>query len=150
MQEIFIKKLHEYIRENNPDLLLMLQEENRLADYLQESVASIDGLINQLVTENKPPSVIEEACMEELTRHLKPSRYQYLKNILEEEFPNDYERLFERGLLTTEIINMIAASDPVFDELNFSEQNEDDRHLRYTITGVVFEYFKKEVVSDNK
>lgn len=143
MQETLLRRLHEYIRDNNPELLVILQEENRLTDYLNESVASVDGLINQLVAENRPPSVIEEECMEELTKPLRPSRYSYIKLILEEEFPNDFERMLNSNVLTTEMINMITACEEVFDELKFSEATEDNRFLRYAITGAVYEYLNK-------
>lgn len=142
MHEMLIRKLHEYIRDNNPDVLLTLEEENRVSDYLQENVASIDSLINQLLADNKPASVIEECCMEEMTRHLKPSRYNYLKAILEEEFPSKFERFHHTGILKTEIINLITVCDPVFHELNFSEEKDNDRYLRYAVTGAVHEYLK--------
>lgn len=144
MQEILIRKLHDYTRDNNPDLLLTLQEKNRVTDYLHENVASVDSLINQLLAENKPPSVIEELCMEELTRQFKPSRFNYLKALLEEEFANDFEVLQDSGILTTEIINMIATCNPVFDELKFSTENEDDHYLRYAVMGAMHEYLNKE------
>ena len=144
MQEILIQKLHDYIRENNPDLLFELQPEHKVTDYLQGSVGSIQELLNHLLFQNRPASFIEELCMEELTRPLRPSRFNYLKNILQEEFPNDFERLQQNSLLTSELINLIAACDPVFDELNFSEEHEDDRNLHYAITGTVQEYFIKE------
>lgn len=144
MQERLVRKLHDYIRDNNPDLLLTLQRENRVTDYLQENVSSVDGLINQLLAESKAPSIIEESCVAELTRHLRPSRFNYLKELLESVFPKDYERLHNNGLLTTELINMIAACDTVFDELNFSEENDNDRTLHYAITGAVHEYLNKE------
>ena len=140
MQAQLIRKLHDYIRENNPDLLITLQEENRVTDYLHESVASVDELMNQLLAESKAPSVIEELCMDELTRLLKPSRFNYIKEILETEFLKDFERLESNGLLTTELINLTSACDAVFDELQFSIENEDDRTLRYAIMGAVYEY----------
>ena len=142
MQEILVKKLHHYIQDNNPDLLLILLEENRLTDYLHENVASINELINQLVSENKASSIIEELCMEELTKTLLPSRFNYLQSLLEEEFQHEYDQLEQAGILTTELINMISACDPVFDELGFSKENEDDRYLRYAVMGAVHEYFK--------
>lgn len=142
MQEKLIRKLHDYIRDNNPDLLLTLEEENRVIEYLHENVAAIDGLISQLLDDNKPSSVIEERCMEEMTRQLNPSRYNYLKALLEEEFPSEFERFNHSGILQTEIINLIAVCDPVFHELDFSEENENDRHLRYAVTGAVHEYIK--------
>ena len=147
MQELLIRKLHDYIRDNNPDLLLILQEANRVTEFLSENVASVDELINQLVADNKPPSTIEELCMEELTRQIRPSRFNYLKALLEEEFSNEFERLQGSGILTTELINMVNACDSVFDELNFSEENDNDRHIRYAITGTVEEYLK--VSSEN-
>jgi hypothetical protein len=143
MQEKLIRKLHDYLQENNPDLLITLQEENRVTDYLRENVASVDGLLNQLLAENKAPSVIEELCMEELTRPLKPSRFNYIKELLEEEFSKDFEILESNGLLITELINMIAECDAVFDELHFSIDNEDDRTLRYAVIGAMYEYLTK-------
>jgi hypothetical protein len=146
MQEILIKKLHDYIRDNNPDLLLILLEENRLTDYLQENVASINDFTNQLLSENKDSSIIEELCLEELTRTLLPSRFNYLATLLEDEFQHDRDRLEQAGVLTTELINMIAACDPVFEEMEFSAENEDDRYLRYAIMGAIHEYFNVNVV----
>jgi SAM-dependent methyltransferase len=140
MQEILIRKLHEYISENNPDLLLTLQQENKVTEYLHSTVSSVDGLINELLQANKPTSLIEELCINDLTKTLKPSRFNYLKAILEEEFPGDFEKLLQNGLLKTEIINMISICEPVFDELGFSIEKEDDRYLRYAVTGAVHEY----------
>ncbi len=144
MQELLIKRLQDYIRENNPDLLLLLLEECRLDDYLQENVASVNELITELVKENKSPSAIEELCIDELTKPLRPSRYNYLHALVEEEFPNDFDRLQQKEILTTELINMIAACDPVFNEMQFTEENEDDRYLRYAVTGAVHEYLNSE------
>lgn len=148
MQEILLRKLHDYIRDNNPDILITLEEENRITDYLQENVASVDSLVNQLLAENKPPSVIEEVCMAALTKQLKPSRFNYLKVLLEEEFPKDFERLQDSSILITELINMITVCDTVFDELRFSETNEDDRTLRYAVIGEVHEYLNKSEARD--
>jgi hypothetical protein len=144
MQEILVRKLHDYIRENNPDLLLILQQEKKVTEYLKENVRSVNELMNHLLSENRSPLMIEDFCIEELTRPLRPSRFNYLKKILAEEFPNDFERLHNSRILTPEVINMIAACDPVFDEMSFSEENEDDRHLRYAIMGAVSEYVSLE------
>lgn len=144
MHETLYQKLQDYIRENNPDLLLALQEESRLSDYLREQIASVDSLIEQLLAENKALSLIGELCMAEMTKHLKPSRYNYLLSLLEQEYPAAHEKLLQNGLLTSELINMIAACDPVFDELHFSEENENDPLIYYAITGAVHEYLNRE------
>ena len=38
---------------------------------------------------------------------------------------------------------MIAYCQSVFDDLNFSEENEENRFLRYAITGVIKEYLEE-------
>ena len=86
----------------------------------------------------------EELCMEELTKQIRPSRFNYLKALLEEEFSNEFERLEQAGILTTELINMITVCDMVFDEMRFSTENEDNRNLRYAIIGAMHEYLNKE------
>ena len=143
MQEILIRKLHDYIRVNNPDLLVVLEQGNRLTEFLHENVLSVDHLIDELLAADKPAGFIEELCMADLTKPLKPSRFNYLKELLEEEFPKDFERLQGSGILTMEIINMLTVCDPVFDEMNFSEEMEDDRHLRYAIMGAAHESLNK-------
>jgi hypothetical protein len=144
MKEKLIKRLRESIQENHPDLLLSLLEENRLEDYLHEQVNGIDELVKELVAKHSSSSLIEDLCMKELTRTLRPSRYNYLHDLLQEEFADDYDKLKEKETLTAELINMIGACEPVFDELKFSEENEDDMYIRYAVMGAVHEYLRKE------
>ncbi len=142
MQEVLIAKLHQYITDNNPDLLITLQQEGSVSGYLREKVAAIDLLVNELLASGTPAYIIEERCMDELTKELRPSKYNYLISILEEEFEADYYRLKESGLLTYEIINLLESCSPVFETSSFTEENENDRHFRYAIIGTVKEYFE--------
>jgi len=142
MQEVLIAKLHQYMADNNPDLLITLQQESSVSDYLREKVAAIDFLLNELLASGTPAYIIEERCMDELTKELHPSKFNYLISILEEEFETDYYRLKESGLVTYEVINLIDICLPVFDALSFTGENENDRRLRYAITGAVKEYFE--------
>lgn len=142
MQEVLIAKLHQYITDNNPDLLITLQQEGNVSGYLKGKVVSIDLLMNELLGSGTPAYIIEERCMDELTKELRPSKFNYLIFILEEEFEADYYRLKESGLLTYEVINLIEICTPVFDALSFTVENENNRHLRYSITGAVKEYFE--------
>jgi hypothetical protein len=148
MQGILINNLYKYIKENNPDILLELEEAGNTTQYLSDKVNSVDSLIIQLSGEGKPPYIIEESCMAVLTEDLKPSRYNYIRHILESEFEEQYNQFIESAVLLFEISNMIKQCNPVFDDLNFSEENEDNRFLRYAITGVIKEYFDN-VVSEN-
>ncbi len=47
MQNILINKLHEYIREYNPDLLMQLEEEGAVTEYLSDKVDALNAIINQ-------------------------------------------------------------------------------------------------------
>ena len=136
MHDILIDKLHRYIQENNPDLLLQLEEDGKVTEYLSDKISALDELLNQL--EGQPVYIIEEACMKALTQDLRPSKYDYICNILEEEFETVYQRLHELGTLKFEVINLIGECQTVFDELTFTEQNE-DWQLRYTIIGAISE-----------
>lgn len=142
MQEVLIAKFHQYITDNNPDLLITLQQEGNVSGYLRKKVAAIDLLVNNLLAAGTPAYIIEERCMDELTKELRPSRFNYLISILEEEFEPDYNRLKENGLLTYEAINLLESCSPVFETFGFTVENENDRHLHYAIIGVVKEYFE--------
>jgi len=148
MQGTLINNLYQYIRANNPDILLDVEETGSVTTYLSDKVSSVDFLYKQLSTEGKPAYIIEELCMNFLTQDLKPSRYNYIRNILEAEFELKYKELIESGLLLYEVSNMIKYCQSVFDDLNFSEANEENRFLRYAITGVIKEYLDN-VTSEN-
>ena len=47
MKDVLIKKLHEYIKEKNPDLLMKLGEDGKVTEYLLIKISSVDALINQ-------------------------------------------------------------------------------------------------------
>jgi hypothetical protein len=140
MQQILINKLHAYLVNNHLDLLISLQEDHRLMPYIQSKVASVKTLQEELEEQRRPGYVIEALCLEELTRDLRPSRFNYMKNLLEEEFEVESLRMRESGILTYEIINLIGACEPIFEVFGFSEDTEDNRELRYAIMGMVSEY----------
>ena len=140
MQNILMEKLRVYIAGNHPDLLIRLQGEFSVTQYLEDKVASAMPMAEQLIAEGKPQYIIEELCMNELTEDLRPSRFNYIKNILEEEFADDYKRLAETGVLTYETVNLIEACKEVFETFEFSEANEDDRFLRYAIIAEIHDY----------
>jgi hypothetical protein len=143
MKEHLTQKLHAYLVQNHLDLLISLQEDHRLTPYLTSKVASIKDLYEGLQAENRPPYVIEALCLEELTRDLRPSRFNYMKELLEEEFEAEYLRMKDSGILTYEVINLIGACEPIFEVFTFSEDNEDDRQLRYAVMGMISEYISQ-------
>ncbi len=144
MKEVLINKLLEYIRENNPDLLMQLEEEGKVTEYLSNKLSTVNALLNQSDKE-QPAYIIEDACMDVLTKDLKPSKYNYISFILEEEFETTYQQVQKSGTLKFEVVNLINKCQPVFEDLNFSEENEDNRFLRYCIIGAISEYVEESV-----
>ena len=142
MQEILKEKLWTYIGRNNADLMLNLQQDFSVTSYIEEMVNGIQSLATQLLVENKPGYIIEELCMEEMINDLRPSKFNYIRNVLEDEFEQDFLRIKESGLLTYEIANMISESETVFETLGFTEVNEQDRILRYAIAGMIRQYLE--------
>jgi hypothetical protein len=144
MQEILMNKLLEYIRDNNPDILFALEAEAAVTTWLSEKVSAVDTLIIQLKEQQQPDYEIEETCMDIITKDLRPSKYNYICNIVEEEFEQYYQQLLQTGLLQHEVINMIHDCQSAFDDLKFSEETEDNQFLRYTIIGTVSDYLNSE------
>lgn len=147
MQIILTNKLYEYIRQNNPDVLIPLEENNNVTQYLKNKVDAIKGLLEQLQETSTPAYIIEDVCMELLTKDLKPSKFNYICAILEENFESAYQQLQESGTLIFEAINVMVYCKPVFDFFEFTEETEDNRQLRYAVTGAIGEYLAKESVS---
>lgn len=148
MKEILIGKLLEYIRDNNPDILFALEAEDKLRAWLYDKIYSAEPLIQQLRNDDQPDYIIEETCLDEITRDLRPSRYNYVLNILEKEFERDYQWLLQSGLLQHEIFNMTSYCNSTFDDLRFAEENEDNQFIRYAITGAVSEYLESNRVNE--
>jgi len=129
--------LHRYIRLNNPDLFLQLEDEGKMQGYLETKIQSID-----LPIESSPGSQVEELMMDRLTEDLKPSRFHYIKEILEEEFPDSHQEMGSNGLLVFEIINMVVHCRETLDRFGFSKENEDDRFIRYATIGQLAGYLE--------
>ena len=148
MQQTLMNKLHEYIRENNPDLLCQLEEDKKVTEYLSDKISTVSVLIKQMDI-GQPAYIIEDACMDVMTQDLRPSKFNYISNLLQEEFESTYNQILESGTLKFEVINLINQCQSVFDDLNFSDENEDNQFLRYAIIGTISEYLEG-VTSENE
>ena len=140
MQSVLMEKLWAYIVRDYPDLMIRLQEQQSVTAYLETKIMGVMPMADRLLSEGKPVYIIEDLCMDALTADLKPSRYQYIRSVLEEEFPQEYERLKESGTLTYEVMNLIEVCKDIFSDFDFNSENEANRHLRYAIIGQVHDY----------
>ena len=137
MREILFRKLHDYIRENNPEKLFELQVSSKVDAYLETKVEAQKDRLDQLVAACAPAYIIEEICMNDLTAEYKPSRYNYLVRVLEENFSEEYEEWQGCGILTYEALNLLKACEGVFESMQFSEENEDDPMICYAVIGTI-------------
>jgi hypothetical protein len=142
MQELLIRKLHDYLGDNNPDILIKLQSEGKVTDYLKDKVSLVDSMMMELIRTDTDPYFIEELCMFSLTADLRPSRYNCIKEIFEEEFEHTSMLYYEMGILRFELVNMVESFNPIFDALQFSEANAESRLLRYAICGAIQNYIE--------
>ncbi|GAA0537117.1 hypothetical protein [Chitinophaga japonensis] len=147
MKRQLIEKYWDYIVHNNPEVMFNLQESYSTSSYLNEKVESVMPMVHELELQGIQTGIIEEMCLKELTRELRPSKYLYLKGILEEDFERYADGLRESGLMTYELLNIMEACEPIFEEMGFCEENEDDRKIRYAIMGCVDEYLEESKLS---
>jgi len=143
MKEQLTQKLYSYLLQNQLDLLIALQEDHRLDHYLRTKVDSVSELLEQLQAEKRPAYVTEALCLEELTRDLRPSRFNYMTELLEQEFEAEYQKMRNSGILTYEVINLIGACEPIFEVFGFGEESEDSRELKYAVMGMISEYLER-------
>ncbi|MBN8836140.1 MAG: hypothetical protein J0I09_02695 [Sphingobacteriia bacterium] len=141
--------LLDYIRENNPDILFQLQQGDGLAQYINQKLNDAAELLERLKKEQQPGYLIEIICLKQITADLRPSKYNYIRTILSEEFEERYILMLEAGLLQYELVNMVSYCLPVFEDLRFSEETVDNKFTRYAITGMINEYLESNSVDEN-
>jgi hypothetical protein len=140
MESQLKEKLWKYIVHNNPDLMFDLQEDYSVSSYLDGKISGILPMLSQLLEQGLPSSTVEERCMETLTEELKPSRFLYIKSVLEDEFEDQYYTWREAGIVTYETVNLIAHCKEVFEHFGFTPENEEDPDLRNAVIGQVAGY----------
>lgn len=126
-----------YIRENNPELLLQLEQDDALHDWVLEKIQEVELVLNNA----KPTLLTEKECMEILTVDLKPSKFKYVRDLFETEFTNEYERMLEAGTLYYELVNMVGACYQLFEEIPLIEDMENP-HLDHAVAGVINDYLQ--------
>lgn len=147
MENILGEKLRSYIIQNNPDMLFKLQEDFSLVDYVETKIDLVRPTISQLLAQGKPQYIIEEICLEEMTSELRPSKYQFLYNLLEEDFEEDFHRLRVEGILPYEIANLIEVLAIDFENHQLDPSTKEfDSNFRYFILPRIQQYLKTQTL----
>lgn len=140
MESLLKEALWNYIIVHNPELMYDLQEAYGVGAYLDEKLRSVQGMALDLLEQQLPKYLIEELCLEQLTKELKPSRYLYLKDLFEAEFSDEAALYSDSGLLVCELISMLEYCRELLDGLGFSVHNEDDPEIRNAVLGHLYGY----------
>lgn len=140
MEDILKEKLHAFILINNPDLAVELRAAGSIIEYVADKVTGVMPRVGQMLEEEMPQYIIEELILRDLTEELRPSRFHYIRNTVEEEFPRLFELLSEAGVFTYECINLVDRCGDIFNNYNFSDQTKDNRFLRYAIIAELHGY----------
>ncbi len=136
MQDLLLIKLQSYLAVHYPDMLLALREEGKEEVFIREKVEGISGQMEELLNAGTPAYMVEIYCMDVLIDSLGPSRYDYIYNILEDEFEKRLAAFERLGITLYEIISIIIDCGDLLHEFD-----EEDRLLKYAVIGVVANYF---------
>jgi len=146
MQELLKLKLKNFLQQNRPDILVMLQQDGSTGIYLDQKINSLLDMPEKLLVDGRPPYIMVELCIAALTADLENSHFEYLSELLDTEFPAVSDTFRINGLLTYELLNLLEECRPLFDQLGF---NEEDSMLRYAITGTIQAYAERNWNSKN-
>jgi hypothetical protein len=143
MREKLAGALRAHVRAHHPDLLLRLEEEKGLREYMEDSLDAVEILAGELLAGDRAPCLIEECCLDQLHAQLGPSKFELIRQLAEEQFPQQY-RAFQRvGILVHELANLVEICQPLFEIIGLSPDGEDDGYLREALTAAMRGYFKQ-------
>jgi hypothetical protein len=125
-----------YIRENNPDLLQQLDEDDALHAWVIEKIREVEMVLGDA----KAACMPDTEYVDLMTADLKPSKFHYMRDLLEDQFSEDFDQLLQAGTLRADIIQMIAACGNLFEEMPLREIVEENVQLDYAVKRVISNY----------
>src|SRR5436190_1903010 len=106
-----------YIKENNPDLLMQLDEDDALHAWVIEKIREVELVLGDAKARRVP----DNEFMDLMTVDLKPSKFHYMRDLLEDQFTEDFDRLLASGELRFEVIQMIGLCQHLFEAMPLRE-----------------------------
>lgn len=126
-----------YIKENNPDLLVQLEQDDALHQWVVEKIQEVELVLNHA----KPTKLTDAAFMEIFASDLQPARFRYIKDLLETEFSDIYERMLEAGTLNYEMVNMVSACRYLFEDMPLIDDMVNPQ-LDHAVANVINDYLQ--------
>ena len=140
MEAELLEKYRVYITTHNPELVLMNQDIYPLSRYIRERMDQVMPTLKYLQDIGKPEHEVIALCLDHLTRELKPSKADYLREVLETEFPREQHTLRQAGTLTYNVVALIRHCDEVFGSFGFRENHTGSTLLRHAVIARVQDY----------
>ncbi|WP_157370205.1 hypothetical protein [Aquiflexum balticum] len=131
-----------YIAENNPDLIVRMEGNESMKRYISDKVSTSMVLAKTLKEQGSTDTEILDTCLESMVSDLKPSKFRFVKDLMEKNFKKKYDQLTETGVLTYEIINIIENHDHLFEKHGFREKKGNNIQLESEFTAVLFDRFE--------
>lgn len=126
-----------YIKENNPELLFQLEKDDALHQWVMEKIQEVELVLNNA----KPTNLSESDFMKIFRADLHPSRFRYVRDLLETEFTDVYERMLASGTLHYELVNMVSACHFLFEDMPLIS-DMDNPQLDHAVAGVISDYLE--------
>lgn len=131
-----------YIAENNPDLIVRIEGNESMKRYISDKVSTAMVLAKRLKEQGSSEDEILDTCLESMVTDLKPSKFRFVKDLIERKFKKKDDQLTEAGVLTYEIINIIENHDHLFEKHGFNDREGDNIQLESEFTAVLFDRFE--------
>ena len=126
-----------YIKENNPDLMFQLEQDDALHQWVIEKIQEVELVLNN----SRPTKLTEAAFMEIFASDMQPARFRYIKDLLEAEFTDIYESMLVAGTLNYELVNIVCACHDLFDDMPLMHDMENPQ-LDHAVAVVINEYLQ--------
>lgn len=146
MESILLQKLSRYIVDHNPELIINDTPGYSLASLLRDKINAVKPMLWELIEAKTPEYIIVDTCFSLLIADLRPSKANYIKNLLETEFPAYFYRWQNAGILTYETLQLMKRCEPLFIGYGFNEQNVHNKFLKNAMIEQIRDYLVGEIL----
>lgn len=123
IHNILANKLTDYLKENNFDLLVRLEQKDTLYDFVSARAQSATNLYFSKLANEDTPEAAQEEAFERLFEGIKFSRREHLIALLALEFPNFYNNLTSENEDDT-IDSLLKTCGDIYDQSFLNSEND--------------------------
>jgi len=132
---IFYQKLLEFLIDSHPDLIAEMGD--NIEEFILQRSSTAENILEDSLKKGVHMDIAQEVAFNELFYGLKFSKYDYILNIFEENFPEKHQILIDNGQLKNQIILYIKLCSEIFNKYNINDNFPGDKHLDYEILGTI-------------